>query len=157
MSNITFEYRGETVTYNENTDDWSWGGGRDYAKPEGARKAIDRMHGDGEDGKPKFKPRAALLSDSYAAARYEPCTVTGDAGAEYSSHSYWIAVGKKRTKQRDSYLFADTPTNREKATKIAELEKQRKLLSEQQDDLRRKLETFTDWLKAQEKEQAKVA
>ena len=152
MATIEFTYREQTITYREDQDDWFWAQeGRGYSKPEGARKAIDRMNGDSEPGKPKFVKRAALMSSGYGDSEIKECTVTGKADRSYGSGDhYWVTCNKQRSKQGDSYLFADTPENRAIALELSELSAKIEALHTLRDKAKKKLQPFKAWLAQQE-------
>jgi hypothetical protein len=147
MDEIKIEYRGETITYREDINRWTWQGARGdgHISLAAARQSIDKALG-GEKGKPKFKRREALYSDGYWDT-FKLVEVTSQ-----DNDYYWVKIGKERKKLHRMSLFADSPENQEKISQIQALIDEANQLHQKARAIRASMQRFTEWLNEQEKQ-----
>jgi hypothetical protein len=148
MGEIKVEYRGETITYREDINRWTWQGARGdgLISLPAARQSIDKALG-GEKGKPKFKRREALYSDGY----YHPFELVEVTSQDDDFH-FWVKKDKERMKSHESSLFANTPINQEKISQIQALIDEANQLHQKARAIRASMQRFTEWLNEQEKQ-----
>jgi hypothetical protein len=150
MSEIKVEYRGETIRYREQDNDWTWqGNGRGLISLEAARKSIDRAL-DGAPDKPKFQKRKALRLESSYSDSWQEVEVTSVEGDQFwISYSERRGKNKTRKKEYGSRLYADTPENRDAIARWRELKAEEKKLKEQVEATVTGMQVFKAWLAQQ--------
>lgn len=141
----TYEYDGETITYNVSADEWRWSGSnRGFEKLSNAMKSIDRAHGAREDKKPKFEKQSAIWW--HYSRGPQQVEVTG-----IEDHSFWIKDSDgTRHKESASDIYAATEGNALKISQWYKLIHQIEVLKTEAARLKDDTQKFSAWLAEKE-------
>ena len=144
MPEITHEYRGHILTYNEDRDTWDC---PDFANHRGsetlklAKARIDKIEDD-EPKKPKFAPFDVYVAKFHYESKIQKVRI-----AAKTEDGFWATKGTDRRKLSAydvSYgMWLDTPENAAILAQMDALESQRKELAAQSEKLKKTLKPYT--------------